>query len=91
MTHYLVHYSLGANKEYVYPKSIEGIVWKSTLYHYTDWVMVGETDDTVKADGKKVIALTPNETKKHIKRLQASFPDLKDLPDPLKLISAQKK
>ncbi len=91
MSYYLVHFSRGTNNKFVYPKSVEGVVWKTTTYHYTERIMVGETDAEIKADGKKVIALTSNEAKKQIKKLQSSFPASKDLPEPLNLVSAPKK
>jgi|GEM_PF-3404136 len=91
MAHYLVRFSRGANNKYVYPKSMEGVVWKTTVYHHTERVMVGETDAKIKADGKKVIALTPAEAKKQIKRLQSSFPALQDLPGPMKFARSPKK
>ena len=83
MAYYLVHYLLGANKEYVYPKSMEGVVWKSAVYHFTEHVMVGETDEKVKADGKHINALTPTQAKELIKKCQASYPKQRNMPDPL--------
>ena len=80
MTHYLVHYSLGKDNEYVYPQSVIGVVWKSTIYHYTERVMIGETDDKVKADRKKVIALKPKESKKLVEKYNASYPKPEGLP-----------
>ena len=85
MSHYLIHYSPGANNAYDYPKSITGVVWKLVVYHYTDQVMVGETDAAVKADGKQVIALTPEEANKLIKEYQSSYPKPQNLPGPLRL------
>jgi hypothetical protein len=85
MSHYLVHYSYGANNAYDYPKSIADVVWKLVVYHYTDQVMVGETDAVVKADGKQVITLTPDEANKLIEEYQSSYPKLQNLPDPLRL------
>jgi hypothetical protein len=87
MNHYLIHYSHGANSAYDYPKSIAGVVWKLVVYHYTDLVMVGETDAAVKADGKRVIALTPDKANKLIAEYQSSYPKPQDLPDPLRLPS----
>ena len=83
MAYYLVHYAVGAENQYVYPESVAGVVWKSAVYHYADPLMVGETEQTVAADGKDVVALTPAEFKKQVKTLQASFPKLKEPPDPL--------
>jgi hypothetical protein len=83
MAFYLVYYSLGANKDYSYPKSIAGVVWKLTMYHFTDHVMVGETDDKVKTDGKHVISLTPKDAKNLIKKYEASYPKPRNLPAPL--------
>lgn len=74
MAHYLVRYSLGANNTYIYPESVEQIVWKSVVYDYSDQVMVGETDAPVEADGKQVTSLTPDEAQKLIKKYQASYP-----------------
>lgn len=85
MAHYLVRYSIGANNEYLYPESVAGVVWKSTVYHFTDHVMVGETDAKIKADGKQVVALTPNTAKIQIKKYQSSYPKSEETPDALRL------
>lgn len=82
MAYYLVHYTVGDQNQYIYPPAVTGVVWKSAVYHYSEPVMVGETEQTVVADGEKVIALTPAQFKKQVKKLQASFPQ-QDLPDPL--------
>jgi hypothetical protein len=84
MAHYLVRYSLGENNTYVYPESVTGVVWKSAIYHYTEQVMVGETDETVEADGKKVVSLPSDEAKKLVEEYQSSYPKPKDLPDSLR-------
>ena len=84
MAHYLVRYSLGENNTYVYPESVTGVVWKSAIYHYTEQVMVGETDTTLEAQGKQVTSLTLEEAKKLMEEYQASYPKPKDLPDPLR-------
>ena len=83
MAHYMVRYSLGDNNTYVYPESVAGVVWRSVVYHYTEQVMVGETDATVETDGKQVLSLTLQKAKKRIKEYQSSYPKPKNLPDPL--------
>ena len=80
MAYYLIHYTVGTDNQLVYPKSVAGVVWKSTVYHSRDHVMIGETDRKVKADGKAVIALKAAEFQEQAKALQASFPRPKD-PD----------
>lgn len=80
MAYYLVHYTVGTDNQLVYPKNAGGVVWKSAVYHFQDHVMVGETDQKVKADGKTVIALKAAQFQEQIKALQASFPKAKD-PD----------
>lgn len=77
----MVCYSIGKNNEYVYPESVAGVVWKSTVYHYKERVMVGETDEKVTAEGKKVIALKPDQAKKVIKEYKASYPKPKELTE----------
>jgi hypothetical protein len=81
MTFYRVNFSIGKNNEYAYPKSVADVVWKSTIYHFKNRVMIGETDVKVKADGKRVIALKSNEAKKLKKQFESSFPKLKEYID----------
>jgi hypothetical protein len=80
MAYYNVRYSVGKNSEYVYPKNLEGVVWKFTVYHYSQKGMVGETDAKVAADGKQVIALKSDQAKKLIKEYQSSYPKAEELP-----------
>jgi hypothetical protein len=80
MAYYLIHYTVGADNQFVYPKSVAGVVWKSTVYHFKDHVLVGETDQRIKADGKTIIGLKAPEFQEQTKALQASFPKAKD-PD----------
>ncbi len=81
MSHYQVRFAIGQNKAYVYPASVTGVVWKSTMYHYSEPVMVGETDAPVKADGTDVIALTAEQAAKLVKKLQQGFPPPEKLPE----------
>lgn len=81
MAHYLIRYSLGPNNEYVYPAGVAGVVWKSTQYHATAQVMVGETDASVKANGKTVIALTADRAAKLVTEHRASYPWRGGRPD----------
>lgn len=81
MPHYQVKYSLGKNNEFVYPESVAGVVWKSTLYHYTDHVMIGETDDDVHANGKEVISLSSDEVRKLEKEYRSTRPKPKKSPE----------
>jgi hypothetical protein len=85
MPHYLIRYSIGANNAYVYPESVAGVVWKLAIYHYTEPVMVGETDATLEADGRQVASLSSDEANKLIEQYQASYPKPGDIPDPLRL------
>ena len=85
MAHYLVRYTFGDNNTYVYPESVAEVVWKSAVYHYTEQVMVGETDATVETDGKQVTSLAPDEAEKLIEEYQASYPKPTDLPDSLRV------
>lgn len=80
MAYYLIHYTVGTDNQLVYPRNVAGVVWKSTVYHFKGQVMVGETDQKIKADGKTVIALKAPEFQEQMKTLQASFPRAKD-PD----------
>ena len=81
MAYYMVRYTLGADNHYDYPASVAGVVWKSAVYHYTEHVMVGETDAKVEADGKQVIALNSDKAKQLTKQYQASYPKSPKLPD----------
>ena len=74
MAYYLVRYSLGENNTYVYPESIAGVVWQSSMYHYTEQAMVGETDATLEADDKLIVSLTEDEARKLIEEYQSSYP-----------------
>jgi hypothetical protein len=85
MTHYLVRYSIGDNNTYVYPESVAGVAWKLAMYHYTEQVMVGETDAAVETDGRQVVSLSSEEANKLIEEYQSSFPKPRDVPDPLRL------
>ncbi len=85
MAHYVVRFTLRPNNTHVYPKSVEGVVWKSIVYHYTKYVMIGETDAKVKADGKRVRALTPDQAKKLMEEYQSSYPEPQGLPEPLRI------
>lgn len=79
MPYYKVKYSKGKNNEYVYPKTVAEAVWKSSVYYGTEQEMIGETDDKIEADGKKVISLTPELATKMIKEFQASHQMPKNL------------
>ena len=81
MAHHLVRYSIGANNEQLYPKSVSGVVWKSTVYHYTDRVMIGETDSDVAASGEEVVALKRDRAAKLAKEYRSSYPQPKELPN----------
>jgi len=85
MAYYLVHYSLGENNTYIYPESIAGVVWKSSMYHYTEQTMVGETDATLEVDGKQVISLTSDEARNLTEEYQSSYPMPNDPLDSLYL------
>jgi hypothetical protein len=85
MGHYLVRYRVGKNKEYVYPTSVQGVAWKSTVYHYTKREMVGETEEAVKAGGKDVVSLKPEEAKRVVKEFAASYPKPEGFPEELLL------
>lgn len=87
MPHYLVRYSLGENNTYVYPASIAGVVWKLAMYHYTEQVMVGETDATIETDGREILPLSAEEVNKLIEEYQASYPKPRELPNPFDLPS----
>ncbi len=80
MAYYLVNYTVGADNQFVYPKNVAGVVWKSAVYQFKDHVLVGETDRKIKADGTTVIALKAPEFDEQMKALQAGFPKAKD-PD----------
>ena len=79
MAHYMVRYLRGTNNNYVYPESVVGVVWKSAVYHYTDQVMVGETNTTIETDGKQVTNLTADDANKLIEEYQSSYPKSPDL------------
>ena len=83
MPHYQVRYSLGPNNEYEYPKSVAGTVWKSVVYHYSDRVMVGETDSEIAAGGKEAVGLTPDQAAKLEKEYRSSYPKLEVSPEVL--------
>jgi glycerol-3-phosphate dehydrogenase len=74
MAYYLIRYSLDDNNAYIYPESIAGVAWKTVVYNYTDQVMVGETDTSVKTDEKQVTYLTPDEAQKLMEEYQANYP-----------------
>jgi hypothetical protein len=80
MGHYKVRYRLGQHNEYVYPASMSAVAWKSVVYHATERVMVGETDADIKADGKDMVALDPQEAKKLAEEYASSYPKPKNLP-----------
>ena len=85
MAYYMVRYSPGANNSYVYPESVAGVVWKSTVYHYSKQVMIGETDADVETDEKQVSSLTSDKAKKLIKEYKSSYPKPTELPDPIRI------
>ena len=85
MAHYMVRYSRGENNTYVYPESVAGVEWKLAMYHYTEQVMVGETDATVVTDERQVLPLTSDEADKLIEEYQSSYPKPRDIPDPFRL------
>ena len=66
MAFYHVKYSIGKNNDYVYPQSVAGIVWSTTVNNNIEMAMVGETDDEVSVDGRDVVALKPGEAKRLI-------------------------
>jgi len=81
MAYYLIRYSLGLNNEYVYPAGVAGVVWKTTQYHATAHVMVGETDASVKANGKTIVALSADRAAKLVAEHRAGYPGASDQPD----------
>jgi len=80
MGHYKVRFQVGQHKEYVYPACMSGVVWKSVAYHGTEHVMVGQTDADIKADGKVVVALNPQEAKGLAEEYSAGYPKPKGFP-----------
>lgn len=75
MSIYLVKFSLGMNNDLIYPAIVKHVTWKFTLYHHIDNVMIGETDDEIEADGIEVIALSPDDAQKLIKKYRSHRPD----------------
>lgn len=78
MAHYMVRFSRGENESYVYPDSLQGVVWNSVTYHATQPVMVGETDAALEADGSQITSVSPEEARKLIEDYQAGYPKRKD-------------
>ncbi len=71
MPYYKIKYSKGENNEYVYPKAVAEVVWKSSVYRGAEQAMIGETDDNLEADGDQVVSLKPELAEKLIKEFQA--------------------
>lgn len=74
MKFYKVRYTLGQNGEYIYPKNSIGVVGKNAHYHNTDFVIIGETEEELDADGEQMVKLTKKDAATLIKEFQKSIP-----------------
>ena len=71
MPYYQIRFSRDENHRYSYPDGVARVVWRSAVYHATDTMMIGETDQSVSSDGKKVVALTDEQARESIEKLGA--------------------
>jgi len=78
MKYYKVMYKLGANKEYIYPSSVTGVVWNLAQYHFTEKSMIGRTDSEVEADGVEVVELIEEEALSLIDEFKKSYPEISE-------------
>ncbi len=76
MKYYNVIYKFGVNNEYIYPSSVEGVVWNIAQYHFTENVMIGRTDSEVEADGVEVVELSEEEALSLIEEFKKSYPEI---------------
>lgn len=74
MKFFKVRYQIGPHGEYIYPPGVAKVVWRSAYYHYTEKVMIGETDRQLAADGDAVIELEKAEALAEIDEFQKSVP-----------------
>ncbi len=74
MKYYKVNYQPGKNNEHIYPPAVRGVVWNLTQYHYKEKVMIGGTEDAVKADEKTVFKLTKKAAIPLIEEYKKSYP-----------------
>jgi hypothetical protein len=73
VAHYKVRYAIGEKGEYTYPEVLAGIVWKRLVYHGSDPVFIGETDDAVVPDKRDVVLIEADRTAKLVKEFESSL------------------
>ena len=78
MKYYKVIYKLGSNNEYIYPSSVEGVVWNLAQYRFKEHLMIGRTDGEIKADGIEVVELTEEEALSLVEEFKKSYPEIPD-------------
>jgi hypothetical protein len=74
MNHYRITYSVKPNGDRVYPPAMKGVAFVMTLDHPTEPFMVAGTQATLVADGKAIVALTPQAAELLIRQLQDAWP-----------------
>ena len=77
MNYYEIKFSINEKNKYIYPAVVAITRWKTTTYHHEDNVMIGETEEELRADGDKIIELKPEEARKKIDEFLSSHPPIK--------------
>jgi hypothetical protein len=72
MPHYQVRYELGDDGSYIYPEGIARVVWKRLVYHGSEPMMVGDTDDEVEGSEPDIVPLQAKRAAALMKRYEAS-------------------
>lgn len=49
---------------------MKGVVWRTIIYHHSEYKMIGETDEPLSTEIKEVTVLTPEEVEKCKKEFQ---------------------
>jgi hypothetical protein len=73
MGHYRIRFKIGPNNEYVYPKAIARAVWRSSIYHPTEPIMVGDTEDQLQTEGQEIVELSPEDALKLREEWEAEY------------------
>ena len=74
MPYYQLFFTKNKNNKFIYPSSVQNVVWNMTVYHYTENKMIGRTDSTLKTQKGSLVELSEEEANKLIAEYEKSYP-----------------
>ncbi len=77
MNFYKIEYRMNEKNEYIYPSGVKEVVWKKSVYDYKNKVMIGFTEQELKADGENIVSFSSKEAVDLIKEIESSYPKIK--------------